>query len=108
MSRSIEEVLEDFTPEQRERIDQRTEELLREYYTLEALRKARDLTQKTLAERLNINQENVSRLERRSDIMLSTLRNHIKAMGGDLSLVVQFPGQEPVQLIGLGEDDSDS
>lgn len=108
MSKSLEEILAEHTPEHRRRIEQRAEELLREYYTLEALRKARELTQKTLAERLDINQENISRIEKRSDMMLSTLRNHIRAMGGELSLTVKFPDREPVQLIGIGEDDPET
>ena len=58
---------------------------------LQALRKALKLTQKNLAKKLSIGQEGVSRLEQRSDLMLSTLRNHIEAMGGKLRITAEFP-----------------
>ena len=71
------------------------------------LRKARKLTQERLAELLHMRQESVSRLEKRSDLLLSTLSSYIKAMGGELKLIVQFPDRPPVQLLdGLLTDDS--
>ena len=59
--------------------------------SLRDLRKAREQTQASVAAKLGINQENVSRLEQRSDLMLSTLSNYVGAMGGKLSLVAEFP-----------------
>ena len=71
--------------------------------TLSDLRKARDLTQERMAEALEIGQEGVSRLERRSDLLLSTLRSYVEAMGGSLELVATFPDRPPVCLSGLKE-----
>ena len=76
--------------------------------TLRELRKARKLTQVRLASRLGITQDGVSRLEKRSDLLLSTLRETVEAMGGNLSLVAQFPDRAPVVLAGITEDESRS
>lgn len=73
--------------------------------TLQDLRKARALTQERVAEMLGIKQENVSRLEKRSDLLLSTLGDYVAAMGGRLRLVAEFPDRPPVALTGLGSDE---
>ncbi|MEI7669368.1 MAG: XRE family transcriptional regulator [Pseudomonadota bacterium] len=90
-----------FSDEDKETISARYQELREEYITLKSLRKAHDLTQEHLAEILNVRQENVSRLEKRTDMMISTLRSYIQAMGGDLKLVVEFPNRAPIMLTGL-------
>ena len=66
-------------------------ELIAEELTLRKLRKARELTRASAARELGIGQDAVSRLEQRSDLLLSTLRKTVEAMGGSLSLVVRFP-----------------
>ncbi len=91
---------------QRKRVEARAAELMAEEMTLRELRKARKLTQVRLARALNINQDSVSRLEKRSDLLLSTLRKAVGAMGGTLSLVAQFPDRKPVVLSALGADPS--
>ena len=58
---------------------------------LAELREARDLTQATLAQALGVEQGNVSKLERRTDMYISTLRRYIEAMGGILEIVAHFP-----------------
>jgi transcriptional regulator with XRE-family HTH domain len=58
---------------------------------LHELRNARDLTQGALAEQLNLEQPAVSKLERRTDMYVSTLRKYIEAMGGELEIVAHFP-----------------
>ena len=58
-----------------------------------------------VAKQLKITQDSVSRLEQRSDLLLSTLRKTVKAMGGHLSLVAEFPNRAPVVLSGIAEDD---
>jgi transcriptional regulator with XRE-family HTH domain len=72
-----------------------------EEMTLRELRKARKLTQVRLAKTLKINQDSVSRLEKRSDLLLSTLRKAVEAMGSTLSLVAKFPDRRPVVLSAL-------
>ena len=72
--------------------------------TLRELRHARRLTQVRMAKALGITQDSVSRLEKRSDLLLSTLRKTVKAMGGSLSLVAEFPDRKPVFLSGIAEE----
>jgi predicted transcriptional regulator len=58
---------------------------------LAELRRARGLSQKALAELLDVQQPSIARLERRTDMYLSTLRSHIEAMGGQLEVIARFP-----------------
>ena len=69
--------------------------------TLRDLRKARALTQAKMADLLHIRQDNVSRIERRTDLMLSTLRGYLEAMGGELNLIVEFKDRPPVKIMEL-------
>lgn len=62
--------------------------------TLHQLREARNLTQVNLAKALNVNQGAVSRMEKRTDMYVSTLRNFIQAMGGQLQVKAIFPEGE--------------
>ena len=89
----------------RKKIEARAAQLLSEEMTLQELRQARKLTQVRMAKALGITQEGVSRLEKRSDLLLSTLRKTVKAMGGNLSLVAEFPDRDPVVLSGIADDD---
>jgi transcriptional regulator with XRE-family HTH domain len=88
---------------QLKKVEVRAAELIAEEMTLRELRKARKLTQVRMARSLGITQDSVSRLEKRSDLLLSTLRKTVKAMGGSLSLVAKFPDRAPVVLSGLAE-----
>ena len=58
---------------------------------LQELRHARNLSQEQLAQTLSVKQAAVSKLEKRTDMYISTLRNFIKAMGGDLEIIAKFP-----------------
>jgi predicted transcriptional regulator len=58
---------------------------------LDELRRARGLSQKALAEVLHVQQPSIARLEKRTDMYLSTLRSHIEAMGGELEVIARFP-----------------
>ena len=86
------------TKDQRAEAEKRGVALIEQYRTLQDMRKAHELTQVDIAKRLGISQDNVSRLEKRSDVLLSTLRGYIEAMGGQLNLVVEFPDRDPVLL----------
>ena len=88
------------------RVEGRAAHLIAEEMTLRELRHARKLTQVRMAKALGITQDSVSRLEKRSDLLLSTLRKTIKAMGGELSLVAEFRDRPPVLLSGIAEDNS--
>jgi transcriptional regulator with XRE-family HTH domain len=69
--------------------------------SLRELRRAHKLTQERIAEALGIGQDQVSRLEQRSDLLISTLRSYIEAMGGRLTLIAEFPARQPVTLSGI-------
>lgn len=108
MNKSLEEKLAELSPDRRERIQAEAKRLHEEYLTLKELRKARELTQTQLAERLQVNQVSIAKLEKRSDLLLSTLRSYVRGMGGELDLVVRFPGKVPVHLNGIGDADQRS
>jgi transcriptional regulator with XRE-family HTH domain len=61
---------------------------------LQDLRLARGLSQESLATTLKVRQASISKLERRTDMYISTLRAHIRAMGGELEIVARFPDGE--------------
>lgn len=86
-------------------MEARAAQLIAEEMTLRELRKARKLTQVRMAKALGVTQDSVSRLEKRSDLLLSTLRKTVQALGGNLSLVAEFPDQAPVVLSGIAGDD---
>lgn len=88
-------------------IKKRSAELINEVETLQQMRKARALTQKKLAKKLGVGQVAVSKLESRSDLLLSTLRSYVEAMGGTLDLVVRFPDRKPVTLTTIGVEDEE-
>jgi len=87
----------------RRRIEARASELIAEELSLRDLRRAHELTQQRMAEFIGVGQEGVSRLEKRSDLLLSTLRSYVEAMGGRLRLVAEFPDRPPVFLGGLAD-----
>lgn len=93
------------SPTHRKKVEDRAAQLIAEEMTLRELRHARKLTQVRIAKTLGITQDSVSRLEKRSDFLLSTLRKTVEAMGGNLSLVAKFPDRAPVILSGISEDD---
>ena len=98
---TLREELESLPEDRRKKIEKAAEALIAEEMTLRDLRRARDQTQARVAERLGINQENVSRLEQRSDLLISTLSGYVEAMGGKLNLVAEFPDRPPISLTGI-------
>ncbi len=90
MTRPFSELTKDFSSERRARIDERKEQL-RQEMSLAELRKAFLLTQDTLAQALNVKQAEISKIENRADMLMSTLRNFVQAMGGDLEIRAVFP-----------------
>jgi transcriptional regulator with XRE-family HTH domain len=98
---TLEQIMKELSPLRRKKVEVRAAELVSEEMTLQELRRARKLTQARMARALHISQDGVSRLERRTDFLLSSLQKSIKAMGGSLSLIVEFPDREPVRLSGI-------
>jgi hypothetical protein len=105
MTVTLEEFLQAMPEERRRRIEQRAAELIAEELNLRDLRRLRKLTQARLSRKLKIGQEGVSRIEKRSDLYISTLRSYVEGVGGKLSLVVELPDRPPVILAGLGVED---
>jgi predicted DNA-binding protein (UPF0251 family) len=98
---NVNDKIRQLRPAQRKKVEARAAELMAEEMTLRELRKARKLTQVRMARALGVKQDSVSRLEQRSDFLLSTLRKAVGAMGGTLSLVIKFPDRSPVVLSSL-------
>jgi DNA-binding XRE family transcriptional regulator len=94
MAKNLNEVLAALPPKRRAKVEQRAGELA----TLKDLRIAVEHTQQDLAASLGVGQDTISRIERRSDLLLSTLRRYVQAMGGELDLVARFPNRPPVLL----------
>ena len=103
MGKSLNDKMNQLPEARRARILAEADRLHAEYLTLQELRKAKKLTQAQLAEVLKIRQATVAQMEKRSDLMLSTLRSYVEAMGGKLSLMVEFPDHAPVSLEGFGD-----
>ena len=103
MALNVDNLIEQLDPTRRDRVEQRAAELIAEEMTLRELRKARKLTQVSLARELGIGQDGISRMEQRTDLLLSTLRKTVEAMGGSLSLIARFPDRPPIELAGIAE-----
>lgn len=100
--KTLNQVIRKLPVERRGKIAARAKELIAEEMALQHLRKARRLTQVRMAELLGVGQDSVSRLEGRSDLLLSTLKSYVEAMGGSLKIVAEFPDSTMV-LSALGE-----
>jgi transcriptional regulator with XRE-family HTH domain len=103
---NVNEIITKLSAAQRKTVEARAAELIAEEMTLRQLRRARKLTQVRMAKALGISQDGVSCLEKRSDLLLSTLRKTVEAMGGSLSLIAEFPDRPSVLLSSLGGNDA--
>ena len=103
MGKTFREKLQELSPERQKKIEEESQKLIAEEMTRQQLRQARKLTQKQMAELLQVDQGNISRLEQRTDLMISTLQKYIAAMGGDLKIEVEFPNRPSVTLVGISE-----
>jgi DNA-binding XRE family transcriptional regulator len=106
MARNVDDMINKLSPRQRKQVELRAAELLAEEMTLQQLRQARKLTQQRLAKSLHIGQEGVSKIEKRSDLLISTLRSYVEAMGGSLSIIAEFPDRGSVMLSGIAGIDT--
>jgi DNA-binding XRE family transcriptional regulator len=94
MAKKLDDVMALLPKERRQRVLARSMELA----TLKDLRCAAQQTQAQMAAALGVGQDTISRLEKRSDMLLSTLRHYVEGMGGQLNLVAQFPNRPPVVI----------
>ena len=99
--KTIDQKMKSMRAKRRKQIKARATALIAEEMTLQELRQARKLTQVRMAKAPGISQDGVSRLEKRSDLLLSTLRKSVEAMGGNLSLIAEFSDRKPVILSGI-------
>lgn len=94
----------DALPEaRRQAIESRAAQKVEAIRGLQDLRKLAGLTQNDLAGKLGLPQSNISRLEKNSDMLLSTLNGYIEALGGKLRLSVEMPDEPPIHLTGIGD-----
>ncbi|SNS26021.1 Helix-turn-helix domain-containing protein [Granulicella rosea] len=103
MTRNVDELIRALPPARRRKIEKEAAILIREEMSLQELRRAREMTQVAMAQTLGIAQKQISEVEKRTDMHISTLRRSIEAMGGKLSLVAEFPDREPVLLTGISD-----
>jgi len=103
MGKTYEELINELSPERRKRVEARSAALIAEEKSLRDLREAHQLTQQRMAKKLGVKQHSISRLEQRSDMLLSTLREYISKMGGELVLTAQFADGQPVRITGFGD-----
>ena len=108
MSKTLDQLMRTLPVKRLNALEQRAQVLIEQQLTLQALRKQLNLTQEALAALMQTNQANVSKVEKRSDMLISTLRGYIEAMGGSLELVARLPGREPVALDGFSDLNVDS
>ncbi len=90
MAKKFSELRSRMSPESRARAQTQAQAMLAEM-PLNELRQARGLSQKMLAEVLHVQQPSIAKMEKRTDMYLSTLRSHIEAMGGQLEVIARFP-----------------
>jgi len=102
MGRTLDEWIASLPADERRRIEARAAELIAEEMSLRDLRKAMKKTQVALAKRLKVRQHGVSKIEQRTDMLLSTLRGYVRALGGELHLVAEFKDRPAVRLTEIG------
>jgi len=108
MATTLKDKMKKLPAARRKKVEARAAELIAREMTLRELRQAHRRTQERIAETLGIGQEGVSRLEKRSDLLISTLRSYIEAMGGSLSIIAKFPDHSPVEVAGLAAIDTET
>jgi DNA-binding XRE family transcriptional regulator len=101
--RTVDDLMKALPAKRRKAVEQMTSDVAAEELTLRALRQAHQLTQEEVAGILGIEQNAVSKLEKRSDLLLTTLSRYVAALGGRLNLVAEFPDRPPVSLKELGD-----
>lgn len=101
--KTLRQKLSKLPAERRKKIARRAATLIAEEMTMRELRKARAITQCELAKTLGVKQEQISRIEKRTDMHISTLRRTVEAMGGELTLTAKFPDGPRVTLTGLAD-----
>lgn len=103
MGRTHNEIIAALPPERRRKVEVRTAELVAEVEGLQALRRLAERSQAEMAKELKIKQPSVHKIEKQTDLYLSTLRRFVEAAGGTLELRVKLPGKGTMHLTGVGD-----
>jgi len=98
MAKKLDDLIASLPKDRQARVQARVMELT----TLKDLRLAAQQTQVQMAAALGVRQDTISRLEKRSDMLLSTMRQYVESMGGQLELVAKFPDRPPVVINHIG------
>ncbi|MFI8480863.1 XRE family transcriptional regulator [Pseudomonas sp. NPDC078700] len=106
MAKKFSDLRAKMSPESQARVEAKAQVLLAEM-PLNELRQARGLSQKVLAEMMHVQQPSIAKMEKRTDMYISTLRSHIEAMGGQLEVVARFP-DGAVKITNFSDIESDS
>ncbi|HEX8418631.1 MAG TPA: XRE family transcriptional regulator [Sphingomonas sp.] len=98
----MEQIKAEMTPKRRAKVEARTAQLISEVEGLKAFRVLAERSQEQIAESLGIKQPSVHKIEKQTDLYLSTLRRFVEAAGGSLVLRVELPGKGVLHLTGVG------
>lgn len=90
MAKKSSELTVNWSRERKERVAARTKKIIEEM-PLHELRRAMEMSQETLAELLDLDQPSVSKIEHQADMLVSTLRKYLEALGGELEIVAKLP-----------------
>ncbi|HLF62293.1 MAG TPA: XRE family transcriptional regulator [Saprospiraceae bacterium] len=101
MSIPVSKVIKNLPKARQKRIRAKADSYIREYESLKALRKVLGFTQDTLATRQGVKQVNISNLEKRTDMHISTLKKYVEAMGCELEITIRIPDKTQVRIENL-------
>ena len=102
MTRTLEQLMDALPPDRRAKVEARSAELIAEVEGLKAFRQLAEQSQEQIAQSLGIKQPSVHKIEKQTDLYLSTLRRFVEAAGGSLELRVELPGKGVLHLTGVG------
>ena len=103
MGRSLDDVLSQLPKARRSRVETRARELADQVESLAELRRMAGKAQVEIAASLGVKQPSVSKIEKQTDMYLSTLRSYVEAIGGELDLIVRLPSHAPLRIEALGD-----
>lgn len=98
MSTNLRRIVDGLPAGERKAITRRSRELIAEELSLQELRKAMAVTQVQIAKSLGKRQDEISRIEQRGDLLLSTLRDYVQSLGGELELLCTFKNRNAVRI----------
>lgn len=103
MGRTLDDMMATLPDARRRKVEARSAELIAEVEGLKALRQLAERSQAEMASVLRIKQPSVHKIEKQTDLYLSTLRRYVEAAGGTLELRVELPGKGVMHLTGVGD-----